>query len=97
MIVFRKPISTFSDHVLKPIAPADIGTDNELPITFAIAAPVIPCLRRERTDGRSLLDRRATCDDCACILTAKDISKGRETDGGDRNAHGYLLECFAGV
>jgi hypothetical protein len=54
-----------------------------------------PCggLRHERACVRSLLDRCSADGDCARILAAKDISKGRETDGGDRNAHGYLLEA----
>ena len=81
-------------RALKPIVPADIGTDDQLPITLAIAVPVkpvIPRLRRERTGSRGLLDRCSSRGDCARILAATDISKGRETDGSDRNPHGYLL------
>jgi len=78
-------------RALKPIVPADIGTDDQLPITLAIAVPVKPViarLRRERTGSRRLFDRCSSRGDCACILAAKDISKGRASDGGDRNAHG---------
>ena len=53
--------------------------------------------QRERTDDRSLPDRCSARDDCARVLTARRIGKGRKTDGGDRNTHEYLLECFAGV
>jgi len=77
-------------RALKPIVPADIGTDDKLPITLAIAVPVkpvIPRLRRERTGSLNLFDRCSTRGDCARILAAKDTSKDRETGRGDRNAH----------
>ena len=41
-------------RALKPIVPADIATDDQLPITLAIAVPVkpvIPRLRLERRPG----------------------------------------------
>jgi hypothetical protein len=91
----RAPISrarsVLGCRALKPIVPADIGTDDKLPITLALAVPakpVIPRLRRERTGRRNLFDRCSSRGDCARILAAKDTSKGRETERGDRNAHG---------
>jgi hypothetical protein len=87
----RAPISrarsVLGCRALKPIVPADIGTDDKLPITLALAVPakpVIPRLRRERTGRRNLFDRCSSRGDCARILAAKDTSKGRETERGDR-------------
>ena len=99
----RAPISrarsVLGCRALKPIVPADIGTDDKLPITLAIAVPVkpvIPRLRRERTGSRNRFDRCSSRADCARILAAKDTSKGRETERCDRNAPGSRAAWWSG-
>jgi hypothetical protein len=82
-------------RALKPIVPADIRTDDQLPITLAIAVPVkpvIPRLRRERTGSRNLLfDRCSTRGDCARIWQQKTQARAAKLSAVIATRMGCLL------